>query len=245
MFVCFALFAVSLHAEERYPVGANASVSGGINFHQHGSHELENPPTGLEEVFDIDGGMGWAVSGKLGYTWASFDEMLNFDTEITHVNGGFRVMPALEFEFLYTSLNDMETSDDSFLGTGTSAMLEPEIDIYLWSLNALCKFQIENFRPYIGGGVGFAYMKAGDVDGTLSGGGWSIGTIEGEDDDIVPALQALAGMEVFLDEAWGLLLEYKFLYLVDPEFESFNGALTHRAASFCEHFLMAGVRYYF
>lgn len=122
-------------------------------------------------------------------------------------NGPFRV----ELEAQYAS-NDI----DSFRIAGVDLAGGGSIDASALMANVFLEFDWQkSWRPYLGGGIGVAFIEADDATITFPG----LGTLTlGDDDDTVFAYQAGAGIGFDLNPNWLLSLDYRYFATSDPDF---------------------------
>jgi len=222
------------------PSGLNIALFGGATVDQSTDAAEDINPTfgpGIPE-FDYNpkskiGGLGGI---KIGYTW---DPALNPN----YVDeGAVKLMPAIEAEAFYLGYQPSGSVNTSALVPGSSGSAKSDIDSAIFSVNGLMKFEIGIFRPYIGAGVGGAYMSASKAAFNISG-PVPVNFNGGNAEEFVLAAQAIAGLEITLTQNWALFGEYKFLYLNDPKFD-FDGYTEH--FDYIGHQIVsAGVRYYF
>lgn len=132
--------------------------------------------------------IGFLGGAKVGYEFG------------THAVDSFlgkpiNVITAVELEGFYL------TNEPEVLG------FDADMEHLVFSVNGLLKFDFGNFfRPYVGVGVGGAYVE--------------IETPGSDDDDLTLALQGITGAEFIFGQGWSLFLEHKLLYLNNIEFRN-------------------------
>jgi len=183
--------------------------------------------------------LGGVAGIKGGYTWPGWDKW-----NITSVNGDFAVLPSIDYEFFWTGYK--------FKGQGTyddiGTQLTADVNAYVFSLDPTIKFQIGMFRPYIGAGIGGAYITADHGVASITGIGSE--NLIGSSNDFCFAVQGLAGVEVFIAKNWTLSLNYKYLDLVSPTFNAGSGQsgvipVRYHSDSLGQNIVTAGVNCYF
>lgn len=68
-------------------------------------------------------------------------------------------------------------------------------------------------------------------------------SFNGSSDDFCMAVQGLAGVEVFIAKNWALTVDYKFLNLINPEFDA--GSTHYKSDVMSQHIVTAGLNFYF
>lgn len=227
----------------RSPSGLNVAIFGGATVDQATEGDMDVNPTfggGIPSFpYDTKSKVGGVGGIKIGYTW---DPELNAN----YVDeGGVKLMPAIEAEAFYLgySPDGNVNVSGALVPAGTSARAQSDMDSAIFSINGLMKFEIGHFRPYIGFGVGGAYLSASNASLTID----TVGTLNGGNaNDFVFAAQAIGGLEVTLTNNWALFAEYKFLYLHEPSFD-YGGATPYEENyDYIGHQIVsAGLRYYF
>lgn len=220
------------------PSGLNVAIFGGASIAQEEDASIGSGPVANQTYHpkDVIGGVGGI---KIGYTW---DPALNSN----YVDeGGVKLMPAIEAEAFYLGWDTDGSVNAAPGGFPAGTRASTTIDAAVFSINGLMKFEIfERFRPYIGMGIGFAYLNSSNGSLTAPPAGLS----NADDTDVVLAAQGIAGLEVCLTENWALFGEYKFLYLNDASFSYSTtpaGGYNEDYNYIGHNIVSAGVRYYF
>lgn len=213
------------------PSGLNVAIFGGASVNQVEEASIASGPVANQTYHpkDVIGGVGGI---KIGYTW---DPALNAG----YVDeGGVKLMPAIEAEAFYLGW-DTDGNVNAAGGFPAGTRAKTTIDSAVFSVNGLMKFEIDRFRPYIGMGIGFAYLDSSN--GSLSTPPTAFSGAG--DTDVVLAAQGIAGLEICLVDNWTIFGEYKFLYLNDPTFKYSN--YTENYNYIGHNIVSAGLRYYF
>jgi opacity protein-like surface antigen len=237
--------------ENQYRIGRSVAFFGGVNMLQSGTVHLREAYTGMnnESDFSIDSGVSPVVGLRVGFTWPDCKDFLDFEEfkkmfelDDQYVDGNFHMMPACDLEFMYTG------KDVKAVGAGIGD-IKGETDAFIFSINPMLKFQIRQWRPYFGVGLGFAYMTLENLKYNLNySGNTAAGAVfTGDSDDAACfAFQGIVGTEYFLDSKFSVFTEYKYLYLIDPSFNSVNSATSRlQYQLFSNHMLDVGLRYHF
>jgi opacity protein-like surface antigen len=230
----------------QYAVGTSIGVFGGINFAQNGNVDISSSALpGFNTSVSEKNQLGGVAGFKVGYTWPGWDKWNDSnDKPITSVNGDFAVLPSIDYEFFWTGYKFKGQGTYDGIGTQLTAAL----NAYVFSLDPTIKFQIGMFRPYIGAGIGGAYITADH--GVASASGIGSANLVGSSDDFCFAVQGLAGVEMFVAKNWTLSLDYKYLDFIDPTFGGGAGQsgfipLHYHSDSIGNNIVTAGVNYYF
>jgi opacity protein-like surface antigen len=130
-----------------------------------------------------------------------------------------------------------------------------DLDLYIFSVNGLAKLQIWQFRPYVGAGVGAAYVQSRNAtlkNPTALPGVPANGNVLAEDsqNDLQIALQGIAGGEFFVTHNFSIFAEYKMLVLPDLAFDyddaaGKNSKVNIEFTPMALHLLTAGAKFYF
>jgi len=159
--------------------GLYVGVQGGLNVYQNG---IDNG--GL----DAKKKLGWTTGLKAGYVFGGAQCL---------------VRPALEVEGIYSAFD--RHFDGSFAGVNYTEKLRASSFAYM--ANGIAKFNLGNFQPYIGAGVGYFSMKAKlalQVD--------DIGQFDqGSEDRDGFAWQLLGGVDYYFTPKLSVFTEYKWL----------------------------------
>jgi opacity protein-like surface antigen len=163
---------------------------------------------------DLTFDTGWAVEVATGY----------------YITDYFR--GELGLAWRETQVDDLEIVnvdqplDESYIGLFT-AMLNGYLEVPL-------VLGGRGVRPFIGGGVGFAYFDV-DIETTT-------GSLTANSGNFTFAFQALAGVAVQLTPSIALTGTYSYLGTTDTESDGLDGLVIK---DYRTHTLMAGVRYFF
>ncbi|MFQ3670587.1 MAG: outer membrane beta-barrel protein [Verrucomicrobiia bacterium] len=160
-----------------------------------------------------------AAGIKFGYTWP-FDAVATdqFQDEF----GGFRLGGGIEVDLGYMR-NELK---GTLNGVGFSA----DVDSAVFVTNFLLKGRNGKFQPYIGPGIGAAFMQASNYN--LGG--------RASDDQVVFVFQGVAGLDYFFTPQWSLFGEYRFLGFQDVEL--YQGAARLRTDRLYNNILSLGIR---
>ncbi|MDR1146614.1 MAG: outer membrane beta-barrel protein [Verrucomicrobiales bacterium] len=227
------------------------AVLGGVNAFQTSSPSLKATDswqprrTGLQ----LKDRTGWAGGLKAGHTWQLSDD-------------GQRGLLALslEGEFIYSGVHDTKlgtprVSNYPFAGHTVSGKIYQQfnMDILALTVNPVLRLQLGRFSPYVGVGVGGAYVEAqhkglfatGEIDGRKGTYGFDP-TVGGSTDTVVFCFQAMAGADFYLSKDISLFLEYKYLGLVGLEaFKTPVSGYYDLGAVYGNHLATVGVRFGF
>jgi hemolysin activation/secretion protein len=182
--------------------GFNMNVYGGVTTFQHSSASLSSDVTlpGSPNSLNADqkselGGMGGLLTG---YTWKNFTDSCPL------------LMPALDLDFFWAGYQyRTDASTTAFSGSYLTA----DANTYSLMLEPKIKFNLGDFRPHIGFGVGGTYIHADNANANLSS---TAGNIN---ENFAKSLntgafsaEAVGGFEYFFDPHWALTFDYKYLY---------------------------------
>lgn len=170
------------------------------------------------------------VGARVGYSWDSLDM------------GEPRVIvPRLEFELMYSPYETSGTLEDR--GVLTNLNGKVQIDSIVASMVGSVHFRVNPwFHPYVGAGVGGAYMHVSSEHLRLNNAG-AADELRGEASDLVFVPQGLAGLEFDLAQGWSIFGEYKYLYYLDPRFDLDRHTL--KLGDLGQHIIVGGLRYSF
>ena len=152
--------------------------------------------------FFVDEGLPWLGIEVEAYTSKPSikSQTLNTTQQITSIKGTPGVPPCLPPPAANCSMQETLT--------GQLPIGESPLRVITVAFNVVTRYPGKVFQPYIGVGVGAFYFTS------------SSGPIQGR--QVVPGLNALAGMKVFLTDEVGLFLEGKYNYAtltnLDPTF---------------------------
>lgn len=215
-----------------YGTGAHVGVFGGANIAQTG--DLDGDLGAVHLTAKTKNQIGGVAGIRGGYTWPGFGSGSGFsDPSPLPVDGGFAVLPSLEYEVFWTGL---KYKANGTAPNGMNFQFSSDVNTYVFSLDPKIGFQVGMFRPYIGFGVGGAYVSAENPSLTVNG---LTGTSTESNDDFCLALQGLAGVEVFVSKNWAVTIDYKYLDLVNPKFGQVS------SDNIGQHIVTAGVNFYF
>ncbi|MDR1305077.1 MAG: outer membrane beta-barrel protein [Verrucomicrobiales bacterium] len=237
-------------AEVEYGADNYIAVLGGVNAFQDAAPSLKltegwQPRRAGLQLKDRT---GWAGGLKAGHTWQLADD-------------GQRGLLALslEGEFIYSGVHDTKlgarVSNYGFAGTTVSGEIYQQfnVDILALTVNPVLRLQLGRFSPYVGVGVGGAYVEAqhkgiyatGEIGGIKGTYGFDP-TVGGSTDTVVFCFQVMAGADFYLSKEVSLFLEYKYLGLVGLEvFKTPVGGFYDLGAVYGNHLAMVGVRFGF
>jgi len=170
------------------------------------------PSAFSDETIELSFDPGWAAELATGY----------------HINEFLRAELAMAWR--QTEIDDAElfgvdlALDEDYIGLFT-AMLNGYVDLPL----------IFGVRPFIGGGVGFAYFDVELKDRTS--------LVDVDSGDFTFAWQGIAGLAIHLTQ--GVALTGTYTYLGTSNTENDNDLDGLRIKDYRAHTLMAGLRFYF
>jgi opacity protein-like surface antigen len=158
------------------------SLHGGIKFGEDWDDEFDD----TDEI-DIEADDGWRIGGAVGYSLGS---ILVLEGEISYLTQDFDVVD--------DGIDELEVDGDVSILTGM--------------VNLIAGFPVATiFRPYIGGGLGFAHVSLNDLD-IFPG-------VDLDDSDTSFAAQAFAGIDVMLTENMALGGRYRVLHVGDIDLD--------------------------
>ena len=154
---------------------------------------------GKAGYFFVDEGLPWLGVEVEAYTSKPSikRQTPNFTQQITSIKGTPGVAPCLPPPAANCSMQETLT--------GQLSIGESPLRVVTVALNVVTRYPGKVFQPYIGVGVGAFYFTS------------SSGPIQGR--QVVPGLNALAGMKVFLTDEMGLFLEGKYNYATLTNFD--------------------------
>ena len=244
---------VAPRKEKEYQTGNYAAVWGGANLFQQADPSVkDNYGLGIKAGLDLKDAMNFAVGAKIGHIWDL--DGLKFYGE----KSSLKLMPSVEGEFIYTQNNGSKLQWNGTLTDGVdtvSGELNQKYDmsIYALTVNPILRVQWGMFRPYIGFGIGGAYLNAenkgingkGTINGSpASGEVWSGG---GSESEVVFCFQGIAGTDIFLNDRWSVFVEYKYLGLVGLEFDkAIGGNATYEMGDiYGNHLAVVGIKFHY
>ena len=178
------------------------------------------------------------INGNLGAVWL-------LDSDLSQPGGikgtaeydtGFGITGALGYDFgKFRVEGEVGYRKNDYDKVGASG--QPKVnaggDVTEWNLMVNGYFDIKTetpFTPYIGGGIGAAFLDSS----ALNAGGITMGS----DDDSGFAYQFIAGVAYSFAEVWMMQLEYRFFGTTDP---SYGGT----DSEYMSNNLFIGVRFNF
>jgi opacity protein-like surface antigen len=158
------------------------SIHGGYKFGEDWDDDFDD----TEEI-RIEADDGWRIGGAVGY---SLGAILAIEGEISYLN------------------QDFDVAEDD----GGEFDVDGDASIFTGMVNLVAGFPVGSiFRPYIGGGLGFAHVSLNDLD-------LDVGA-ELDDSDTSFAAQAFAGLDVMLTDNMALGGRYRLLHIGDIDLE--------------------------
>ena len=173
------------------------SLQGGWKFNEDLDDDLDATHGGSEPgnsaELSIETDDGWRVGGALGYR---FNDWLAVEAEVGYMEQDFNSA-------------DFEEGEGEFDGlAGEEFDLGGDISILTGMINGVVGVPIGNMiRPYVGGGLGVAYI---DADASIDALGFSL-----DDSDTVFAAQAFAGIDVPVTENVAIGGRVRYLHVDD------------------------------
>jgi opacity protein-like surface antigen len=157
------------------------SIHGGIKFGEDWDDEYD------DYDINIESDDGWRIGGAVGY---SLGAILAIEGEISYLNQ--------DFDVAEDDLGEFEVDGD--------------VSIFTGMVNLIAGFPVGSiFRPYVGGGLGFAHVSLNDLD-------LGVGA-DLDDSDTSFAAQAFAGIDVMLSDNMALGGRYRVLHIGDIDLE--------------------------
>lgn len=225
--------------EGEFPVGLYVGGSLGANVAQDGTLDLTSPFfPGSTVSLKTKNSLGGTAGIRAGYSWLGWD---NFISNFAPASVGkeFSVLPTIQGSFYWTGYE--YRAKETF--GGVEIEFTTDANVYVLALEPLLKFQIGSFRPYFGVGIGGAYLTADNA--TVGATGLGSTKLDGSDDSFAFAVEALAGTEYFFSQSWSVSLDYKYLALINPEFDSPDKSVHYSFDSLGNHIITAGINFYF
>lgn len=207
----------------------NESYSPSVNLDPYvpglGDYEFRSNDSTIREV----------VGARFGHTWDPSALRLNGD------NPQFPFfVPRAEAEILYAPYETKGPLENNLL---TDINDKVKIDSVVISLLGTMHLQVNNwFHPYLGLGLGGAYMHVASQRLTFNNGAGT-DVLRGEGSDFVFVPQGLAGVEFDVTHGWSLFGEYKYLYYIDPTFQLDTHTLS--LGNLGQNIVVMGLRYSF
>ena len=181
--------------------GFNVNVYGGLTAFQDSSASLNSdaPITPNSLTADQQSEIGGVGGIQTGYTWKDFADSVPL------------LMPAVDVDFFWAGYK-YETVSASPTFSGSS--LTSNANTYSLMLEPKLKFNLGDFRPYVGFGVGGTYIHADGSNANLM---TSVGNFNENFsrplDTGCFSVEGLAGLEYFFDPRWAATFGYKYLYM--------------------------------
>lgn len=186
------------------------------------SSDNEGPGLTSNLTIESDYDPGFVGEGAFGYEFG----------------GGLRAELALGFAT--SDVDELTIENDGGIGNafgvgslnGLSVSGEGEVEGMTFMLNGYYAFDLGNLRPYLGVGVGGAYVSA-DIS--------ALGEKIVDDNDTVFAYQGIAGLEYAISDDVRIGLRYSYFATQDPSFsDSFGGSVDSEIQS---HNIMGTLRF--
>ena len=251
-----------MNAEPRtMKTGAEVAVFGGIDFSQFGDFkETASGGVGATAARSswwpaTRNHIGTVLGLKLGYTWPGWGEGPGFSRNApAEVDEDWkpRLLPSIEYEFLYVD-HTYEGKGPMFMtGTGTRAVDETDMTAnmkqYIFTVNPVLRAQIWRLRPYFGMGVGGAVVQMSNAHVALAfpetGSLSNVTNTPKDRTDVCLAAQVELGTDIFITKSLSIFGEYKLVGLVDPEVKG-PGGYDMKSSFYGENIGTAGIRYHF
>jgi opacity protein-like surface antigen len=186
---------------------------------------------GINAYQDFGGSREFSVGGSRG--------RIDNDTQIGFVGGikaGYVfgtgvVRPAIEADLYYNGVHgDLDVSVN-----GSDADISGDVKLNSGAFmgNFLLRFAYDRFQPYIGAGAGAWVAQVDDIDVTVNGSDYDLGS---ESSSSGFAWQIIGGADYYFTEKVSAFLEYKFLNYEDA------GIQGDRIG---QHLVVLGVRLHF
>jgi hemolysin activation/secretion protein len=187
--------------------GFNLNAYGGITGLQNSTATMSAPdapgfvnPNHLTATQENKlGGVGGL---RVGYTWREFSSSVPW------------LMPALDLDTFWSGYK-YETLATTSAYNGST--LSANLNTYNLLLEPKVKFNLGNFRPYVGFGVGGTYLHADNSYVNLQSTIPKVGSTTGHFTSTLDAgsfsVAGTAGLEYFLNPHWALTLDYKHEYM--------------------------------
>lgn len=191
-----------------------------------GDYQFHNTQSTIREV----GGL------RAGYTFdPSVFSLINDDPN------GLLIIPRAELELMYAPY---ETSA-ALSGNSTLSNMNDKLQIDSIVASALgsVHFKVNDwFEPYVGMGVGGAWMRVESERLSFTNAGAS-DLLRGEATTYALTAQGFAGLEFKLPSGWAVFGEYKYLQYFDPTFHLDQHDL--KLGNIGQHMIVGGLRYSF
>ena len=192
----FLVFSSNVLAEDTK--GVYAGIVGGFSIPSNIGGTLNNA-AGTYPPYDPSLKNGYLLGAKVGWLTPFTDKILALELEYNHIKNDFDkakrfiLMPPAELD-LYSAIN---------------------IDLFMF--NAIARYPQGKFHPYLGLGLGLAYVKTDDT--VVSHAGEPIWTYDGGSDGVF-AYQIMTGIDVDITKNIILGLTYKYIGMQEISFGS-------------------------
>jgi OOP family OmpA-OmpF porin len=196
--------------------GPYFSFGGGLSLPEDSSVDMRIPVTTPVRNREVTFDMGYMLSGAVGYKWES----------------GWRT--ELEGNYRESSLNDLATSS----ATGSQKIIGVMTNLIYDLGNST------TFHPYLGGGVGVAWNKWDNVQGSPNA-TFLFGTAVMNDRDVSLQWQGIAGVSHPFTERVDGFVEYRYIGTFNNKFHSVPPGSTISRHSDRSHNLLVGIRFNF
>lgn len=187
---------------------------------------------------------GWYVGGGVGANFAhnskahnpSGDRTIEYDPGLTYLGNvgyGWRNGLRLEGEAMHSRSNVVR-----MLSSPSNSSYDGHLDNTDLFANVFYDISTgTRLTPYIGAGVGAAFVQADNI-GVFSNNGF----IDGWQTEL--AYQGIAGVAAKLDKNWALTADYRYIRSTEPSFKNTLDA-THSRTENASHNIIFGIRYAF
>jgi OOP family OmpA-OmpF porin len=183
----------------------------------------------------VAGGLGASFLNDIDATQAGATLTTEFDTGVLvsgafgRTFGNFRAEGEIDY-----GVNDVSTLSVPGVGGVTAS---GDVSTTAFMVNGLYDFETgSKWRPYLGAGFGFASVSINNLS--------AVGFLLADDDDVVFAYQAKAGIGYEFSDAVVGTLGYRFFGTADPDFTDSTGA-AFSADGVQAHILEVGFRFRF
>ncbi|MDR0533157.1 MAG: outer membrane beta-barrel protein [Verrucomicrobiales bacterium] len=255
-------FQTSVKPRTEYGTENYVAVWGGANlFQDAGPRIKDNLGLGIKADLSLKDSTDFAVGLKIGHIWKP--DSITISGEKSPVT----FLPSVEGEFIYTqnSNSSLGWNGSVWYGntnnTATADLTQKfSMNIYALTANPIMRIQWSIFRPYIGFGIGGAYVEGKlktlsgnasinsadypEYNGNYSG---STDLLNASEDQFAFCFQGIAGTDIFLDDRWSIFAEYKYLGLVGLEFnKALAGYATYDFGDvYGNHLVVAGIKFHY
>lgn len=187
---------------------------------------------------------GWYVGGGVGANFAQNstahhargDRTIEYDPGLTYLGNvgyGWREGIRVEGEVMHSRSNVVR-----MLNAPANSSYDGQLDNTDLFANVFYDINTNTrFTPYIGAGVGVAFVTA-DKIGVFSNGGF----IDGTETEL--AYQGIAGVAAKLDKNWSLTADYRYIRSTEPSFKNTLDS-SRSSTENASHNVIFGIRYAF